>query len=807
MNNDFSHKTTTAFFEAIKNEEHNRRRRVPNERRRRIGVACLNCKTKKVRCEGGNPCKACALNDLQCVYPMREERGAEMKREYFTNLSKRYQCLEYMMERLCGAKISQYSTDSLVNLSTSLSKRPDPILPNEIFSNVTATSPFSTNYDFLHPAAAIPDTNKQQNNTEPVLIPETRQWNDNTEHHYQEEYDSTASNGDSNDQNVDEIMRLIGKIKVENGESRYIGASAGEAFVDSVQSEILADPSFSDLSTYSYSHPVYSPNEHDVNAVNQGLSLLPPSEVADFLIKAFYRHVQANFFFYHETLLRYRLNIIINYQNNPSVDPGFLSLVMMIFALGSQFAHLEVQSASTLLDNPGKQFFDTARLLLPQVIQQCKPSLVQVSLLIGLYLQSTLSQKSSYTYFGLALTAAVANGLHRSCENPDIDPKTKELRNRLWWSVYTMDRLISIATGRPLSIADGECDAALPTVVPELEIEGSASNVHNIISMSKIAQIMGKTMEELYGTVNYKKNPITIIESLRADLNEWKQSLPPFQILENLDPNHPLFRANVHLHMTYDQAIIIMSRPVLLHKMKNAKNSPRVNRINEDCILAARHLISLVHLLQQHSQLSCYSFFDYNYTFSSALVVLLHCVTEPCQEDDIAMEYAYAALDYMAEGNEPAKNCAKIIRLFDTHLKGIRSAGNNSSQSGFMAWQRWIAEVASKNDKSTPTSFAGSYTPSVSTKQSSASLTPGSTPMHADMSWFSLPDDNSFSLDANDLDEYIKKVGAAWDTNKTTPDLANDSSLLSWANADQGMDIEGSWLGNMHPSWLDYVCP
>ncbi|EPY51720.1 transcription factor [Schizosaccharomyces cryophilus OY26] len=782
MNNAFSPKTTTAFFEAIKNEEHNRRRRVPNERRRRIGVACLNCKTKKIRCEGGNPCKACALNDLQC-------------------------CLEYIIERLCGTKISQYSTDSLVDLSTSLSKRPDPVLPNEIFSNVTATSPFSIHYDFLHPPAATPDINNLQYNTEPILYPESRQRNDNNTNHYQEEYDNTASNGDSNDQNVDEIMRLIGKIKVENGESRYIGASAGEAFVDSVQSEILADPSFSDLSTYSHSHPVYSPNEHDVSAVNQGLNLLPPSEVADFLIKTFYRHVQANFFFYHETLLRYRLNIIMNYQN-PSVDPGFLCLVMMIFALGSQFAHLEVQSASTLLDNPGKQFFDTARLLLPQVILQCKPSLVQVSLLMGLYLQSTLSQKSSYTYFGLALTAAVANGLHRSCENPDIDPKTKELRNRLWWSVYTMDRLISIATGRPLSIADSECDAALPTVVPELEIEGSASNVHNIISMSKIAQIMGKTMEQLYGTVNYKKNPITIIESLRADLNDWKQSLPSFQILENLDPKDPLFRANVHLHMTYDQAIIIMSRPVLLHKMKNAKNSPRVNRINEDCILAARHLISLVHLLQQHSQLSCYSFFDYNYTFSSALVVLLHCVTEPCQEDDIAMEYAYAALDYMAEGNDPAKNCARIIRLFDTHLKGIRSAGNNnSSQSGFMAWQRWIAEVASKNNKANQANFVGNYTPSVSTGRSSASLTPGPTPMPSDMSWFSLPDDNSFSLDANDLDEYIQKVGAAWDANKTTPDLANDSSLLSWANADQGMDIEGSWLGNMHPSWLDYVCP
>ncbi|CAB16735.1 Transcription factor [Schizosaccharomyces pombe] len=783
MSHEFSPENTAVLFEAMKQEQHNRRRRVPMERRRRVVLACFNCKARKVRCDGANPCKACASNNLECTYPVKDEKEMDYSKDYFIDLSKRYKCLEYIVERLCSTKVSTYTTPSLIEVCNRISNQKS-LLSSDVFSLNSESTNSQRDVDTLTQGALVCSQIQQ----DPTVVAEDT---------------NNGINADASDQSVDEIMKLIGKIKVDsNGESRYIGASAGEAFVDSVQSELLVDPSFSELSAYSHTHHSYPPNEHDVNAVQKALSLLPPPEVSDFLIKSFYGHVQANFFFFHETLLRYRLNLIMSFQN-PSVDPGFLCLLMMIFALGSMFAHMEIRSASNPFDNPGKQFFDTARLLLPQVIQQCKPSLVQASILMGLYLQSTLSQKSSYTYFGLSLSAAVANGLHRSCENPNIDPKTKELRNRLWWSVYTMDRLISIATGRPLSIADSECDAALPTVVPELEIEGSASNVHNIISMSKIAKIMGKTMEQLYGTVNYKKNPINIIESLRADLEEWKRSLPPFQILENLDAEDPLFRANVHLHMTYDQAIIIMSRPVLLHKMKNAKNSPRVDRINEDCILAARHLISLVHLLQNHSQLSCYSFFDYNYTFSSALVVLLHCVTEPCEEDDIAMQYAYSALDYMAEGNEAAKNCARVIRLFDAHLKGARSDGNgNTSQSGFMAWQRWIAEVSAKDE---PEKLMSPYNKSIGGGRNSNSLTPNAN-LGADVSFFPT-DDTSFLLDHSKLDDDLEKFASTLDPIKTTPDLANDSSLLNWANTDQGMDIEGSWLGNMHPTWLDYVCP
>ncbi|EEB07612.1 transcription factor [Schizosaccharomyces japonicus yFS275] len=775
---DFSPGNTELLFDALKAEEQRRRRRVPSERRRRVDRACLNCRNRKVRCDGLHPCKSCMTGNLQCTYPAKEESPFESAKEYFVDMSNRHLCFQYIVQRLCYDKLPVLDTTTLMSMC-SIMKTKELVTPSDVIDIVAQlkNTGVPTDASRLHiepPVASV---------TPVVSVPPVASVTiDNTE------------------QNVDEIADLIGRIKVDpNGESRYIGASAGEAFMDSVQREFLVDPSIEDLDAYSNSHRTLQPSDHDLLALQEAWKLLPPPEVSDFLIKSFYTNVQANFFFFHEKLLRYRLGLMIHHR--APVDPGFLCLAMMIFALGSQFAHMEIRSARSPIDNPGKQFFDAARMLFPQVMQQCKPSLVQASMLMGLYLQPSLSQKSSYSHFGLSLSAAVANGLHRSYENPNIDSKTRELRNRLWWSVYTIDRLISIATGRPLSITDSECDADLPTVVPELEVEGSASNVHNIISMTKIARIMGKTMEQLYGGVNYRKNPIKIIESLRADLENWKNELPTFQVLENLDPSDPLFRANIHLHMTYDQAIIVMSRPFLLHKMKNSKTSPAVNRIYDDCIIAARHLIFLVRQLQLHSKLSCYSFFDYNYTFSSALVVLLHRVTEPCEEDDIAMEHAYSALDYMAEGNEPARNCARIIRLFDAHLKGKRGAGKvNPSESGFMAWQKWVAEVSNK-EGSKMSSFNNVMTPIVGLPPS-GSVTPALSGTCDPTDFFNT---SQPALSRTELDPFGSAFGL--ESTHPSPDLITDSSLINWANSDQGMDIEGSWMGNIHPSWLDYVCP
>lgn len=62
---------------------------------------------------------------------------------------------------------------------------------------------------------------------------------------------------------------------------------------------------------------------------------------------------------------------------------------------------------------------------------------------------------------------AIDLGLHRQTRTMDKVGFDVELRKRLFWSCYTMDRQISIPLGRPFSISDRDIDVALPLDVDE----------------------------------------------------------------------------------------------------------------------------------------------------------------------------------------------------------------------------------------------------------------------------------------------------------------------------------------------------
>src|SRR4051812_23754151 len=46
------------------------------EKRRRVGVACLHCRANKRRCSEGSPCRICSRKGLECVRQGKKKRSA-----------------------------------------------------------------------------------------------------------------------------------------------------------------------------------------------------------------------------------------------------------------------------------------------------------------------------------------------------------------------------------------------------------------------------------------------------------------------------------------------------------------------------------------------------------------------------------------------------------------------------------------------------------------------------------------------------------------------------------------------------------
>lgn len=70
-----------------------------------------------------------------------------------------------------------------------------------------------------------------------------------------------------------------------------------------------------------------------------------------------------------------------------------------------------------------------------------------------------------WDWIGICNTQAHSIGLNKDPSTGDIDPKMRRLRMRIWWCIYSRDRLIAMGMRRPLQVNEGTSN------VPMLKLE------------------------------------------------------------------------------------------------------------------------------------------------------------------------------------------------------------------------------------------------------------------------------------------------------------------------------------------------
>ncbi|KAI1778463.1 hypothetical protein F4818DRAFT_302099 [Hypoxylon cercidicola] len=89
-----------------------------------------------------------------------------------------------------------------------------------------------------------------------------------------------------------------------------------------------------------------------------------------------------------------------------------------------------------------------------------------MTLMVLFHLRSAVSPGLWYM-IGLAMRTCVDLGLHLRRSEVGLDPSVVQHRRHLFWTVYSLERNISIALGHPVSISDRQIDVDLPTVPDE----------------------------------------------------------------------------------------------------------------------------------------------------------------------------------------------------------------------------------------------------------------------------------------------------------------------------------------------------
>ena len=178
---------------------------------------------------------------------------------------------------------------------------------------------------------------------------------------------------------------------------------------------------------------------------------MPPRPIAEFLINMFFKYVEVNSFYLERSWIEHKIRTLYNPATQfTNSDVPWVCSFFAVLAMGTQVAHMEDERPSPgssateevtfcTEDSVGLIFYHVACKLVPDVILAASYESVQAFLLLATYALPVSTGGLAYTYFGLAMKMAIQNGMHRKYAGEDCDGRTIEIRNRLFWTVYSLE--------------------------------------------------------------------------------------------------------------------------------------------------------------------------------------------------------------------------------------------------------------------------------------------------------------------------------------------------------------------------------
>lgn len=278
---------------------------------------------------------------------------------------------------------------------------------------------------------------------------------------------------------------------------------------------------------------------------------LPPYDFAKRLYAAQFAYIGTIFSFLPPQAFEARLQQVYRYCKNPDLSDQMACLtycqILMVFAFGQMYS---VNQWIGYDGPPGFAYFTQAMKYLPDIHEEGSILFVEVLSLVGYFMQNLNRRDAAFLYIGLAVRMAISLGLHEEVSDPTIDNIEREHRRRLWWSVYSMDRILCVKSGNPFSIADEDIGVSLPSRIPDQEPLISSATV--LLHYTQLSQILGKIMVTIYRkTRQTKSSLVTSVQTIMDDLSRWLRELPEQLRFDFTSLDKDISRESVSIFLQY----------------------------------------------------------------------------------------------------------------------------------------------------------------------------------------------------------------------------------------------------------------
>ncbi|KAG8408182.1 Transcriptional activator, variant 2 [Metarhizium acridum] len=441
-------------------------------------------------------------------------------------------------------------------------------------------------------------------------------------------------------------------------------------------------------------HPHYDDISWLRRPVISDMCQLPPRDFAKRLFLAQHAYIGTIFSFLTADSFCTRVERI--YASPPDLNDRDDCLtfcqILLVFAFGQMYS---VNQWTGNEGPPGFQFFKCALQFLPDIHEDGSVLFIEVLSYVAYYMQTLNRRDSAYLYAGLALRMAVSLGLHQEVMGQDMDSNQRERRRRVWWSVYSLERLLCVTSGNPISINDSDINALFPSAMDGEDPQCSVV----LRGYTELSRILGRIGQDIYRKKPHSGTTLMAsIQGIMNSLTDWHHQLPADMRLDQADLDKPIKREMASIHLHYYHCINMTARPLLLYAVQrqmaaNSTDGERMNmsrweddlppdivRVIETSIAAARSSISILNAAATYNLVgpittATYGFIDGEQAFSAALLLVMVNMAFPYrQENATAMDTALHVLHSMAEkGNKYICACHALLTKIRATIKPTTS--------------------------------------------------------------------------------------------------------------------------------------
>ncbi|KAF3048640.1 hypothetical protein E8E11_007367 [Didymella keratinophila] len=356
---------------------------------------------------------------------------------------------------------------------------------------------------------------------------------------------------------------------------------------------------------------------------------LPDPDIAEQLVVCYMSTIHSTFPVLPRSFEDQARRFIASLRQNRAfhVPDRWRALLNLIFAIGAKYSHLTrkqwqgderdhlvyMTRASHLLNMNSTVMFISS----PDLV------LVQATAVFSVYFLTIGHVSRAWLMIGVSIRLAMALGLHVRNEDPSADAIKKEMLLRTWWSLHSIECLVSSITGRPPTISNSDCTVPLPAASLEHEqplskrrpsgvpsqrsyessqTSSSAGTDEYLVNTTKIEVLTQNVLASLYAprTASRSWQDVQIsIKELLHDLEAWSaHAFSGAKTSTGPQRHSQVEREHLILLMHYWSTKILITRPCLCRTERRIQNESDASasfnvQMANICVTSARQLVSL----------------------------------------------------------------------------------------------------------------------------------------------------------------------------------------------------------------------